>query len=192
MRGRTSQGRPVGCSAATTSSRRTSTPAPWTGSSARTSWVQLSARSVRWGYPERLIVGTFGAKALRLPRREEEAPGLVPPAAQARLKKVAAVPRRVKALRVALTPARGQGEPAGSNLVKYSRWYGARGPWCAMFRVLGARTGRSEVPLRLRALLVHDAQRGRNGLSVVHNARARRPASATTGSTTARPTTSAS
>lgn len=72
-----------------------------------------------------------------------------------------------RALKVAMTQIGTVENPPGSNIVKYSEWYGLIGPWCAMFvswcfSHVGSSFHYSYVPT-----IYSDAQEGRNGLSLV-------------------------
>ena len=82
----------------------------------------------------------------------------------------------------ALDHARGQlgvkESPAGTNRVKFSRWYGMTGPWCAMFATWAyAMAGSHELRRGFRyayvPFIVSDARARRHGLKTVSYFRAR-------------------
>lgn len=52
---------------------------------------------------------------------------------QARLRAAQNVPLRVRAWQRAVGQIAIKEHPPGSNIVKFSEWYGLTGPWCAMF-----------------------------------------------------------
>jgi hypothetical protein len=63
--------------------------------------------------------------------------------------------------------------PAGSNRVLFSSWYGMVGPWCAMFvTYCGAQVGAAQFKRNHRwayvPYLVSDARAGRNGLAITY------------------------
>jgi len=64
--------------------------------------------------------------------------------------------------------------PSGSNLVKYSAWYGIVGPWCAMFVSWCLVQAGSTAAVRGKRwsfvpTLLEDARAGRNGVRVVQS-----------------------
>lgn len=91
-----------------------------------------------------------------------------------RLKQAALKPLRVKSLEFAITQIGTKESPPGSNKVKYSDWYGIRGPWCAMFvsycRVqAGSRLFQKSRFVAYVPNVVADARTLRNGMKVTKN-----------------------
>jgi len=87
-----------------------------------------------------------------------------------RLWKASQKPQREEAFDIAVTQLGTKESPADSNIVKYSKWYGLTGPWCAMFvSWCYDKAGSKWVsPAAARwaytPYMVNDARAGRNGL----------------------------
>lgn len=86
---------------------------------------------------------------------------------KARLAAAATKPLGEKALAMAITQLGTKENPPGSNIVKYSRWYGMVGSWCAMFASWVLHEVGSSFHYAYVPYVVHDAKAGRNGLQVV-------------------------
>lgn len=83
-------------------------------------------------------------------------------------------PLRVKALREAQRHIGTKENPPGSNVVRFSKWYGLIGPWCAMFVTWCYVVAESQTFEKGRRYayvpyIVNDARAGRNGLSVTYD-----------------------
>jgi peptidoglycan hydrolase-like protein with peptidoglycan-binding domain len=81
------------------------------------------------------------------------------------------VPMRKLALDEAVKQLGTKESPPGSNIVRYSKWYGIRGPWCAMFVTWCYHAAHSKTFIRGQRYayvpyIVHDARAGLQGLSV--------------------------
>lgn len=94
-------------------------------------------------------------------------------ARRAKRLKAAQPPRSERIVALAVAQVGITEQPAGSNKVKFSDWYGLRGPWCAMFvtwvYVTSGFAGRTFVKGRRYAFvpfLVADARAGQAGLVV--------------------------
>jgi len=91
-----------------------------------------------------------------------------------RQKPASAKPMRAEALEEALKHLGLKERPAGSNIVRFSTWYGVRGPWCAMFVTwcyvgAGSKAFVKGVRYAYVPYIVQDARAGRNGLSVTRS-----------------------
>jgi len=80
-------------------------------------------------------------------------------------------PMAVKALKQALSKLGTKENPAGSNRVVFSDWYGVTGPWCAMFVTWCYVRAGSKAFVRSHRYayvpyIVQDARKGTNGLTV--------------------------
>jgi peptidoglycan hydrolase-like protein with peptidoglycan-binding domain len=129
------------------------------------------------GYPDSELKATYG-DALR-----KYLSGLAQPdpamrkRITARKRKAAATPLREKALAAAKSKLGVNEQPAGSNKVEFSSWYGLVGPWCAMFVTWAYAKAASKAVARgsrwgYCPYLVADARAGRNGLSVTTDPKA--------------------
>jgi len=92
----------------------------------------------------------------------------------ARERKAAQTPLRAKALAEAKRHLGVKESPAGSNKVRFSDWYGIRGPWCAMFVTWCHVQAKSKAFVKgsryaYVPYIVADARSGRNGLSVTRD-----------------------
>ena len=87
---------------------------------------------------------------------------------------------RQAALKLAISQIGVKESPFGTNRVKYSQWYGMRGPWCAMFDTwcfeIAAALRAEDSPSFVRGAyyayvpyVVSDARSGRRGLSTTTN-----------------------
>lgn len=128
------------------------------------------------GFPKRNINGVYGPTihSLLLPAGTPGAAAL--PASykvrrRARLRKAkllaARAARRVEMARIARTQVGTVESPAGSNKVKYSDWYGMRGPWCAMFVSWCADRAGIKFRYAYCPYIEADAKAGRNRLRLV-------------------------
>ena len=141
---------------------------------------ELTGRACRrakfWlGYPDKELKATYGStldayltgKARLTPEMKKRK--------AAREKKAAQTPLREKALAEAHRYVGVKESPAGSNKVRFSDWYGIRGPWCAMFvtwcYVNGAKSKafKQHSEYAYVPYIVADARAGRNGLSVTRD-----------------------
>ena len=91
-----------------------------------------------------------------------------------RKKADAGKPMRLKMLAEARKHIGTKESPAGSNNVSFSRWYGMRGPWCAMFvSWCGVQAGSKFFRRGSRwayvPYMVADGRAGRNGLAVTYD-----------------------
>lgn len=91
-----------------------------------------------------------------------------------RQKQARQVPLRKKALTEALKHIGVKESPPGSNEVIFSKWYGVRGPWCAMFVTwcyvkAGSKALEKGERYAYVPYIVADARAGRNGLSVTRD-----------------------
>lgn len=124
------------------------------------------------GYAGKDLLPTYGEKLNGyLEGREQPSVEMVKRQELREKRHTTEAPLRAKALEQARTQLGVKENPPESNKVLYSDWYGATGPWCAMFvtwcYVRAGSTGFSRghryayVPY-----IVQDARAGRNGLSV--------------------------
>jgi hypothetical protein len=98
--------------------------------------AQATQRAKYWlGYAEKDITPTYGQMLEDFLGGDKDLPSAYKTRRAARLKKSQEKPLRVKAYLRALAELKlGVKEsPPNSNKVKYTRWYGLTGPWCAMF-----------------------------------------------------------
>jgi hypothetical protein len=129
-------------------------------------------RAKYWlGYPTAALDPTYGEKL------DGYLHGLEQPNASM-LKRTAAreftakqPPMRIEALAEATKHLGTKESPAGSNIVRFSTWYGIRGPWCAMFVTWAEVSAGSKAFVKgsryaYVPYIVQDARAGRNGLSV--------------------------
>lgn len=77
------------------------------------------------------------------------------------------VTRRKKAADIAVRQIGTVERPAGSNKVKYSDWYGMRGPWCAMFVSWCFNEAGIKFRYAYCPYVEADAKAGKNGLRLV-------------------------
>jgi cell wall-associated NlpC family hydrolase len=82
---------------------------------------------LKWSYP------VYGDMLHDLLTGQRKLPPSYQKRRKARLAAKAKQPLRQKALARAIRELGTEERPAGSNVVKYSRWYGFTGAWCAMF-----------------------------------------------------------
>jgi peptidoglycan hydrolase-like protein with peptidoglycan-binding domain len=127
-------------------------------------WLGFPKRNVNGRYTNKLH-GILKGDPLPLTFRVRRA---------ARIK--AAMPtQREKALRLAKAELGTNENPAGTNRVKYSEWYGMIGAWCAMFvtwcyvQAGNKTTFEKGKRYAFVPFVVADARAGRNGLSTVSN-----------------------
>jgi peptidoglycan hydrolase-like protein with peptidoglycan-binding domain len=91
-----------------------------------------------------------------------------------RLKQAAHPPMRAAALAESLKHIGTKERPPGSNIVRFSKWYGITGPWCAMFVTWCYAAANSKAFVKGKhyayvPYIVADARAGRNGLSVTRD-----------------------
>lgn len=87
-------------------------------------WLGYETKNIKPNYGQQLEDFLTGTKPLPAAYKTRRA---------ARLKKEADKPLRVKAFARAVAELGTKESPPDTNRVKYSTWYGIRGPWCAMF-----------------------------------------------------------
>jgi len=129
-------------------------------------------RAKYWlGYPEADLRGTYGPTLDAYLLGEAELTAQM----RARIKeRMKPKPLRAKMLAEAKKHIGVKENPPGSNRVKFSDWYGIRGPWCAMFVTYcfecGAKGGSPSFAkgsyYAYCPYIVSDARNGRRGLSV--------------------------
>ena len=123
------------------------------------------------GWATAALTPTYGEQL------DEYLHGLFTPDAQMRkrqaLRQVKAkqVPMRLQALTEAVKHIGTKESPAGSNIVRFSKWYGITGPWCAMFatwcyHAAHSKTFQKGVRYAYVPYIVQDARKGTNGLTV--------------------------
>ena len=141
---------------------------------------ELTGRACRrakfWlGYPDKELKATYGPTLDAYLTGKAPLTGEMKKRKAAREKKAAQTPMREKALTEAHKYVGVKESPAGSNKVRFSDWYGIRGPWCAMFvtwcYVSGAKSKAFVNKSRYAYVpyIVGDARAGRNGLSVTRD-----------------------
>jgi len=144
-------------------------------------WGPLSQQAARnaqyWlGFPRKAINGVYGPTlhALLIPIKKEGArrlPLSYKARRRARVRKAKLLAqrqlKRTEMLRIAKSQIGIVESPAGSNQVKYSNWYGMRGPWCAMFVSWCANQAGIKFRYAYCPYIEDDARAGRNNLSLV-------------------------
>lgn len=95
---------------------------------------QATQRAKYWlGYEEKDISAVYGQTLENYLSGTKELPAAYKTRRNARLKKAQDKPLRVKAYLRAKAELGIKESPPNTNKVKYTRWYGLTGPWCAMF-----------------------------------------------------------
>ncbi len=127
-------------------------------------WLGYDKSNIKPIYGELLDSFLSGAKTL---------PATYAARRKYRLWKASQVPQREEAFKIAVGELGTKESPAGSNIVKYSKWYGLTGPWCAMFvswcyhkagsKHVDPNAGR----WAYTPYMVNDARAGRNGLTAL-------------------------
>lgn len=132
------------------------------------------------GYPRRLVNNRFGHDLFcyLVPKGHpyfKPLPASYRLRARRRRAAAAQANRPRKALRLALSQKGVNEQPANSNVVKFSKWYGMIGPWCAMFVTWAyvmagdRRAFKKGARYAYVPYILHDAINSKNGLYVVQN-----------------------
>jgi hypothetical protein len=99
-----------------------------------TSSGTASERAKYWlGYAQKDITPSYGQTLENYLNGTKPLPAANKTRRAARLKASQAKPLRAKAFTVAKAQLGIKESPPGTNRVKFTRWYGLTGPWCAMF-----------------------------------------------------------
>ena len=99
-----------------------------------TTTANACQRAKYWlGYPEKDISPNYGQTLENYLGGHKPLPAAYKTRRAARLKKSQQKPLRTKAFAVAKAQLGIKESPPGTNKVKFTRWYGVTGPWCAMF-----------------------------------------------------------
>lgn len=133
--------------------------------------MRAAKRAKFWlGYPTSEIDGGYG-ELLHARLAGKSLPVAYQIRRRARLRAKPAPPLRERALAEARTHVGTKEEPAGTNRVFFSTWYGLVGPWCAMFVSYcyvkaGSKTFAPGSRYAYVPFIVSDARAGRNNLAV--------------------------
>jgi hypothetical protein len=132
-----------------------------------------ACKQAKWmlGYPEKQCTQTYGQALDDYLTGKKKPNALMRRRAEAR--RGSHKPMRERALAESVKWIGTKESPPNSNKVKFSDWYGLRGPWCAMFVTWCYTQAGSKVfdPKKARwaycPFMVNDARAQRNGLVVV-------------------------
>lgn len=132
-------------------------------------------RAKYWmGYPPEKMIRSYGAMLDNFLSGKTKLPQAYADRRAARKKAAAQVPLRKKALDESKKHIGTKENPAGSNRVQFSTWYGIIGPWCAMFTTwcydkVGSKAHIRGARYAYVPYIVQDARRGVNGLAVTNS-----------------------
>jgi peptidoglycan hydrolase-like protein with peptidoglycan-binding domain len=140
-----------------------------------TQTAQAVYRAKYWlGYPEKDINKAYFTQIRSYLLEEKKLPYWYQYRRKQRLKKAAQKTLGQKAYEKAVSQIGVKESPAYSNNVYYSRWYGIRGPWCAMFLtwcfvMAGSRAFVRGWRYAYVPYILNDARYGRNNLTTTRN-----------------------
>lgn len=131
-------------------------------------------RAKYWlGYPKDQINGRYGETLHSFLTGTKKLPTTYRTRRYLRVKRAGQTPVREEALKKAKSQLGVKENPAGSNVVKFSTWYGLIGSWCAMFvtwsyeQAKDTKTFAKGSKYAYTPYMVRDARAGVNGMSLL-------------------------
>lgn len=131
-------------------------------------------RAKYWlGYPAGDVNERYGEVLHEYLTGKRKLPATLRARRYARVRQAGETPLREKALKLAKTQLGTKESPPGSNIVKYSTWYGLVGSWCAMFvtwcyeKTGDTKSFEKGSKYAYTPYMVRDARAGVNGMSLL-------------------------